>query len=122
MRILLMIIGTICTILGFIGVVLPLLPTTPFLLLAALCFARSSDRFHQWLIQTKPYQSYVEDFRQHRGYTLKKKIQLLISVYIVVGFSIYMIDHLYIRIALSMMLLVQTIVLVFFVRTLPEKS
>lgn len=118
----LLIIGTISTVLGFIGVVMPLLPTTPFLLLAALCFARSSTRFHNWLIQTKAYQSYVEDFRLYRGYTMRKKIELLISVYIVVGFSIYMVDHLYVRIGLCVMLFLQTVVLLFFIKTLPASS
>ncbi|KAA1036940.1 DUF454 domain-containing protein [Macrococcus equipercicus] len=120
MRVILLIIGSISAILGFIGVIMPLLPTTPFLLLAGLCFARSSERFHSWLIRTKPYQAYVEDFRKYRGYTMTRKIELLISVYIVVGFSIYMIDHFYIRLGLCLMLCLQTIVLIFFVKTLPE--
>lgn len=120
MRYLLLGIGGIFTLLGFAGAILPLLPTTPFLLVAVLCFAKSSDRFHDWLIQTKVYQAYVEDFRKHRGYTMKKKIQLLISLYIVVGFSIWMVDVTMIRLGLLVMVVIQTVVLFTWVKTLPK--
>ncbi|EKO0722367.1 YbaN family protein [Staphylococcus pseudintermedius] len=120
MRYLLLGIGGIFTLLGFAGAVLPLLPTTPFLLVAVLCFAKSSDRFHDWLIQTKVYQAYIEDFRKHRGYTMKKKIQLLISLYIVVGFSIWMVDVTMIRLGLLVMVVIQTVVLFTWVKTLPK--
>ncbi len=120
MRYLLLGIGGIFTLLGFAGAVLPLLPTTPFLLVAVLCFAKSSDRFHDWLIQTKVYQAYVEDFRKHRGYTMKKKIQLLINLYIVVGFSIWMVDVTMIRLGLLVMVVIQTVVLFTWVKTLPK--
>ncbi|EOV8595768.1 YbaN family protein [Staphylococcus pseudintermedius] len=120
MRYLLLGIGGIFTLLGFAVAVLPLLPTTPFLLVAVLCFAKSSDRFHDWLIQTKVYQAYVEDFRKHRGYTMKKKIQLLISLYIVVGFSIWMVDVTMIRLGLLVMVVIQTVVLFTWVKTLPK--
>ncbi|MEJ7541351.1 YbaN family protein [Staphylococcus intermedius] len=120
MRYLLLGIGGIFTLLGFAGAVLPLLPTTPFLLVAVLCFAKSSDRFHDWLIQTKVYQAYVEDFRKYRGYTMKKKIQLLISLYIVVGFSIFMVDVTMIRLGLLVMVVLQTVVLFTWVKTLPK--
>ncbi|HHU6750136.1 TPA: YbaN family protein [Staphylococcus pseudintermedius] len=120
MRYLLLGIGGIFTLLGFAGAVLPLLPTTPFLLVAVLCFAKSSDRFHDWLIQTKVYQAYVEDFRKYRGYTMKKKIQLLISLYIVVGFSIWIVDVTMIRLGLLVMVVLQTLVLLTWVKTLPK--
>ncbi|WP_323704056.1 YbaN family protein [Mammaliicoccus sp. Dog046] len=122
MKFVLISIGILATILGFVGAVLPLLPTTPFLLLAVICFAKSSDRFHRWLVRTKIYKSYVEDFQKYKGYTLKKKFQLLISLYIVVGFSIWMVDHFYIRLGLCFMLFCQTVVLFTFVKTLPSEK
>ncbi len=60
MRLILIVIGLIFTALGIAGAVLPLLPTTPFLLVAVFCFARSSDRFYNWLINQKIYKEYVE--------------------------------------------------------------
>ncbi|MCS4486031.1 YbaN family protein [Staphylococcus americanisciuri] len=120
MRYILIPVGVIFTLLGFAGAVLPLLPTTPFLLVAVICFAKSSDRLHARLVKTHIYQAYVEDFRKYRGYTMRKKIQLLISLYIVVGFSIWMVDMFWIRIGLVVMLIIQTVVLFTWVRTLPK--
>ncbi|RZI07626.1 DUF454 domain-containing protein, partial [Staphylococcus aureus] len=62
MRLILIVIGLIFTALGIAGAVLPLLPTTPFLLVAVFCFVRSSDRFYNWLINQKIYKEYVENF------------------------------------------------------------
>ncbi|ANQ63759.1 YbaN family protein [Staphylococcus equorum] len=119
MKYFLIIIGVLFTVIGFAGVLLPLLPTTPFLLVAVLCFSKSSDKFEKWLVQTKVYVNYVENFKENKGYTLKDKFKLLLSLYIVIGFSIFMIDHPYIRLGLLIMVTLQTIVLFTFVKTLP---
>ncbi|SCS34447.1 YbaN family protein [Staphylococcus aureus] len=120
MRLILIVIGLIFTALGIAGAVLPLLPTTPFLLVAVFCFARSSDRFYNWLINQKIYKEYVENFYLHRGYTLQQKIKILISLYIVIAFSIYMVDVLAVRVGLIIMVIIQTAVLFIFVKTLPK--
>ncbi|UMT75829.1 YbaN family protein [Staphylococcus roterodami] len=122
MRLILIVIGLIFTALGIAGAVLPLLPTTPFLLVAVFCFARSSDRFYNWLINQKIYKEYVENFYFHRGYTLPQKIKILISLYIVIGFSIYMVDVLAVHIGLIIMVVIQTVVLFTFVKTLPQSN
>ena len=118
---LLLVLGILCTILGFLGSILPLLPTTPFILLAVLCFAKSSDKFHNWLVATKVYKNYIQSFKENKGYTMKQKLKMLISVYIVVGFSIFVIDITPIRIGLAFMLLCQTVVLFTFIKTLPKE-
>ena len=74
MKILFIIFGIISFILGAIGVVLPILPTTPFLLLSAFLFSKSSDRFHEYLIQTKFYQKYINEMVIERKTTKKKEI------------------------------------------------
>lgn len=122
MRLILIVIGLIFTALGIAGAVLPLLPTTPFLLVAVFCFARSSDRFYNWLINQKIYKEYVENFYLHRGYTLQQKIKILISLYIVIGFSIYMVYVLAVRVGLIIMVIIQTAVLFTFVKTLPKSN
>ncbi|RSL32439.1 DUF454 domain-containing protein [Salibacterium salarium] len=72
-RFLLIIGGIVSTILGVIGIILPLLPTTPFLLLAAYCFARSSDTLYRHLLETKWLGTYIENFRSGKGIPLKTK-------------------------------------------------
>ena len=122
MRYILIAIGLIAAIVGFIGIVVPLLPTTPFLLLAAVCFSRSSERFNRWLVNTKIYGEYVESFKRDRGFTLKKKFKILMSLYIVIAFSIFMIEHSLVRIGLLIMVTIQTVVLFTLVKTLPKDS
>lgn len=119
MRYVLIVLGIVFTLIAFIGAVLPLLPTTPFLILAAICFTNSSRKFKIWLESTQIYKNYVENLKKYKGYTMKEKIRILISLYIVVGFSIFMISNLYIRIGLMIMVVIQTIVLFTFVKTLP---
>lgn len=65
--------GLLCTGLGVIGIFVPLLPTTPFLLLAAACFARSSDRFHTWLIEHKHLGPLVRGYLDGSGIPARAK-------------------------------------------------
>ena len=64
--------------LGLLGVVLPVLPTTPFLLITTYCFAKGSSRFYQWFCNTQIYQKYIENFIKERAMTLKTKLSILI--------------------------------------------
>lgn len=85
--------GVISLILGVIGVFLPVLPTTPFLLLAALCFSKSSDKFYHWLINNKIFGEYIRDYREKKGITLTNKIIALSVLYVGIGYSIYKMQH-----------------------------
>lgn len=70
------------------GIVLPLLPTTPFLLLAAACFLRSSDRLHRWLIGHRWFGSYIRDYREYGGITRRAKTGTLVLLWLSLGYGI----------------------------------
>ncbi len=74
MRIFWLFFGLASLLLGFVGIFLPLLPTTPFLLLAAFCFARSSDRLHRWLLTHPVFGPMIENWRRHRAIARSAKI------------------------------------------------
>jgi uncharacterized membrane protein YbaN (DUF454 family) len=79
--------GTICVGLGVAGIFLPLLPTTPFLLLAAICYAGSSPRFYHWLMNNRWFGRYIKNYREGKGLTLTTKIISLASLWITIGYS-----------------------------------
>jgi uncharacterized protein len=80
--------GLICVGLGALGILLPGLPTTPFLLLAAYCFARSSEHFHGWLLNHRWLGSYVRNFEEGRGMTRAAKASTLLVMWLSFGVTI----------------------------------
>ena len=100
MRPIYFLIGLLSLGLGVLGVFLPILPTTPFLLLSIACFSRSSKRFENWLYHTKMYQTYVADFRETGSIAKERKKRIIISIYILMGISIFLAPLLVIKIAL----------------------
>lgn len=78
LRVIWLILGFLSMGIGAVGVVLPVLPTTPFLLLASFCLAKGSERFHRWFTGTKLYKRHLESFVKNRSMTLKTKFSLLI--------------------------------------------
>lgn len=102
--------GTICLILGIIGIVLPILPTTPFLLLAAACYARSSDKFYNWLINNRILGAYIRNYREGKGMPIKVKLFTLSLLWITMLITIFIfIQILWIQIVLFIIAIVVTI-------------
>jgi uncharacterized membrane protein YbaN (DUF454 family) len=81
--------GIVSVGLGVIGIFVPILPTTPFLLLAAFCFARSSERFLEWLLGHRWFGPYVRNYREHRGMAAYDKILTMIALWTGIGLSGY---------------------------------
>jgi len=89
LRYLLIVFGTVFLALGLIGIVLPVLPTTPFLLLASACYARSSKKFHNWLLSNKWFGSYIKNYQKGKGIPLKVKIMAISFLWIIILTSVY---------------------------------
>ncbi len=85
MRALWVSLGATFVLLGFIGIFLPVLPTTPFILLAAACFARGSQRFHQWLLSHPRFGPLVHDWQAHRSIPLRAKCLALGMMWLSMG-------------------------------------
>ena len=89
-KILYVILGCIGLALGAVGAVLPLLPAFPFLLLAAFCFAKSSEKLHRWFTGTKLYKNNLESYVKGQGMTWKTKIRIMITVTVLMSIGFIM--------------------------------
>ena len=87
LKIILVVSGTFFLVLGIIGIFIPILPTTPFLLLAAACYARGSKKFYNWLINNKWLGEYIKNYREGRGIPSTIKIISIILLWITIIFS-----------------------------------
>jgi hypothetical protein len=79
--------GTIAVAVGIVGIFVPLLPTTPLLLLAAACYMRSSERLYRWVITNRWFGDYIRNYREGRGVRPKAKIATLTLLWATIGFS-----------------------------------
>ena len=83
--------GTVFAGLGVLGMFLPLVPTTVFLLMAAYCYSRSSERFHTWLLGNRWCGKYIRNYQSGRGMSLRQKATTLAVLWVSIGFSIWII-------------------------------
>ena len=106
--------GTIFLGLGIIGVFVPVLPTTPFLLLSAACYVRSSNRLYTWLINHKLFGKFVKDFRESKAISLRNKIISLFAMTLMIVLSIFLFaEAFYLKIILLILGVVGFIVILF---------
>lgn len=89
-KILYIVVGIIGVALGAVGAVLPLMPAFPFLMLAAFCFARSSERLNNWFINTKLYKDNLEHFVRGKGMTAKTKLRVILFVTLTMSVGFFM--------------------------------
>lgn len=112
----------ICTAIGAVGVVLPVLPTVPLLLLASFFFAKGSDRFHKWFLETKLYKNHLDSFVKSRGMTLKTKLCILLPVSAMLILTIIFLDNLHARIFLVCLIIFKYVYFFTRIKTLsPEE-
>ncbi len=124
-KIIFIVVGCICLALGTVGVVLPILPTTPFYLVTAYCFARSSERLNNWFKSTKLYKKHLESFVKKEGMLVSTKACILTTVTILMGFGFFFMSRKGIRIPciiLAVVWIAHMIYFLFFVKTIRREA
>ena len=99
-RAVLLVCGTLSLALGVLGVFVPLLPTTCFLLIAAWCYARSSSRLYDRLMRARWVGGYLRRYRDERAIPVHVKIASVVMMWVTIGYSVLVFPHLLVRIAL----------------------
>jgi uncharacterized membrane protein YbaN (DUF454 family) len=108
--------------LGVLGILLPLLPTTPFLLLAAACYGSSSRRFYRWLLNNRWFGNYLRDYREKKGVPLKVKLFAISLLWVTIIFAaLLVVEALFVRVGLILIACLVT-VHILRIRTLESKD
>ena len=119
LRIVWLLCGFLSMGIGAVGVVLPVLPTTPFLLLASFCLANGSERFHRWFTGTKLYKKHLESFVENRSMTLKTKFSLLIPASCMLLLAFLAMQNVYGRAFILFLILFKYVYFFTKIRTIP---
>lgn len=110
MKILYLVLGLIFFAIGLVGVAIPILPTTPFMLLTSYCLLKSSDRLNEKFMCTKFYKEHVKPFKETKGMTVKSKLLILIPVSIMLLTIFVLINNTIMRVVIVVLLSVKIIV------------
>lgn len=118
MKFIYFILGLLFMGVGCVGMILPILPTTPFLLVALFLFAKSSKRAEAWFMSTKVYQKHIDSFVKERAMTLKSKISLLAFASTMLIIAFFMMDNLYGRITIIVLMFIKYYYFIFRIKTI----
>ncbi|MDQ3019329.1 MAG: YbaN family protein [Bacteroidota bacterium] len=122
-RVLFIILGFTCVALGVIGIFLPVMPTTIFLILASYFFARSSEKFSQWLLNNKVFGSYLRNYKNGKGMTLKSKIFSISFLWVGILISvIFLVQNIYVNLLLFAIAIGVTIHILYIKTFQPENN
>jgi hypothetical protein len=109
---LLVAVGSVSLALAVLGVFLPLLPTTPFLLLASACYVRSSERLHGWLMGNRLLGGYIRNFKERRGVPVRAKVVTIVLLWLPLLYSVYRLDLFWVELLLVLMGVTWTVVII----------
>ena len=116
-------VGCICLALGTVGIVLPILPTVPFIMATAFCFAKSSERLHRWFVSSNMYKKHLQSFVEKRGMLMKTKLTILTTVTLLMGFGFVMMSRVPVaRVILAVVWVCHVVYFVFGVKTIREEE
>ncbi|MEH7247339.1 DUF454 family protein [Neobacillus niacini] len=111
------IIGFISLGLGVLGLILPVLPTTPLLLLASYCFVKGSEKFERWFKGTKLYKRHLETFVKERAMTLKQKLSILIFADVMIAIPFFILDSVLVRAMLALIVVYKYYYFIYKIKT-----
>ena len=121
-RKLLIIAGTLSTGIGIVGIFVPILPTTPFLLLAAACYARSSRRLYDWLLNNRYLGGYIKNYIQKKGVPLKIKVLTVVLLWITIGASVIFAVQVFIVKVILILIAIGVTIHIICVKTYKERN
>lgn len=105
-------IGSVFLSIGFIGIVIPGLPSTPFFIISAACYLRSSSRLYKWMINHRLFGKYIKMYYKHRAMTVRSKIISLLIMWTMISISVFIIENLIIKIVIVVVGLIGTIFII----------
>jgi uncharacterized membrane protein YbaN (DUF454 family) len=108
---LLILLGIVFVGLAVLGIFLPVLPTTPLLLLALACFAKSSEKLHTWLLTNKTFGPFLKQWHETRSMPRKAKVYAIISIVVVGGISIFSMDTVTLRLLLAAIMIIPVVII-----------
>ena len=116
-------VGCICLALGTVGIILPILPTVPFFMATAFCFAKSSERLHSWFVSSNMYKKHLQSFVEKRGMLMKTKLTILTTVTFLMGFGFVMMSRVPVaRVILAVVWVCHVVYFVLGVKTIREEE
>jgi uncharacterized protein len=116
-KVVLIVLGFIALGLGILGIILPILPTTPLLLLAAFCFMKGSEKFDRWFKGTKIYKKHLEAFVREKAMTLKQKVTLSLFSDFMIAIPLFTVDRWIVKFILILIIVYKYYYFIFKIKT-----
>ena len=106
-KVIYLIVAAMSFVLGIVGIFLPVLPTTPLLILTSICLLKSSDKLNEKFMETKVYEKYVKEFHEKGGMTLKSKLMIIVPVSLILLIMFLLIENSIMRMVIILLFLIK---------------